>query len=147
MEHNAITAGQFTKALVKHHEDYLYVVILNKLCPKYLKNGGKDLESENSLSDEKVVHYSKEIENIVTKSGNGKFGKTPQCDMKLIKLAEPQRLLQYVIKTNNYEMRLLLSKMWILLCFARNHFPYDRYGAYYVNFLKNIDNTHPTAIE
>ena len=44
LEHNAITAGQFTKALVKHHEDYLCVVILNKLCPKYLKNGGKDLE-------------------------------------------------------------------------------------------------------
>ena len=33
------------------------------------------------------------------------------------------------------------------LCFATNHVHYARYGIYYVNFLENIESTHPGAKE
>ena len=44
-------------------------------------------------------------------------------------------------------MPLALWKTWMPLCFATNHAHYGRYGTYYINFLKNIENTHPGAVE
>ena len=114
--------------------------------PEMLKHAEYS-EVNKVFQDEEVNSFLTKVENAVKRCTNGEFGKTAQYWMANVKLVERQHLLHYAVKTNCYEIRLSVWKEWMTLCFATNHVHYARYGTYYVNFLENIESTHPGAKE
>ena len=97
------------------------------------------------LQDLDVQAFFSEVNASIEKAFIGDFGKTTQYWMKYIQLINRQYILHYAIKTNNFNIRLSIWDSWMALCFATNRVHYARYGSYYVNFLKYIDESHPGA--
>ena len=99
----------------------------------------------NILNDDTVKEYVKQCQTQKTKCLNGEFGKTPQYWAKYMELIDRQQKLHFSINTNDYDLRMLIWKKSLPLCFATNRVQYARYGTYYVGGLECIDSTHPGA--
>ena len=87
------------------------------------------------------TYYQKQKEKCL----NGEFGKTPQFWAMYTKLVERQQKLHYGINVNDFELRLLMWRQSLPLCFSTNRIHYSRYGTYYVNSLEHLEDTHPGA--
>ena len=51
------------------------------------------------------------------------------------------------MNNNDYDLRLLIWKRSLPLCFSTNRVHYSRYGTYYVKSLECLESTHPGARE
>ena len=60
-------------------------------------------------------------------------------------MVDDQQKLHYAINTNDYNLRLLMWRKSLPLCFATNRVHYSRYGTFYVQSLENLESTHPGA--
>ena len=60
-------------------------------------------------------------------------------------MVDRQQKLHYAINTNNYNLRLLMWRKLLPLCFATNRVHYSRYGTFYVQTLEHLESTHPGA--
>ena len=56
---------------------------------------------------------------------DGEFGKTPQYWAKYMELVDCQRKLHFSININNYDLRMLIWKESLPLCFATNGVHYQ----------------------
>lgn len=99
----------------------------------------------NILNDDTVKEYVDQCQIQKTKCLNGEFGKTPQFWAKYMELVDRQQKLHFSVNTNDYDLRMLIWKESLPLCFATNRVHYARYGTYYVSGLECIDSTHPGA--
>ncbi len=54
-----------------------------------------------------------------------------------------QQMLHYAINTNDYNLRLLMWRESLPLCFAMNRVHYSWYGTFYVQSLEYLESTHP----
>ena len=78
---------------------------------------------------------------------NGEFGKTPRAQFWALymMMVDRQQKHHYAINTNDYNLRLLMRRKSLSLCFATNRVHYSRYGTFYVQSLENLESTHPRA--
>ena len=76
---------------------------------------------------------------------DGDFGRTPRFWAMYMKLVERQKKLPYGTNVNDFDLRLLIWKQSLPLCFVTKRVHYSRYGSYYVNSLEYLDSTHPGA--
>ena len=56
-------------------------------------------------------------------------------------------IFHYAINQNNYDLRLAVWEEMLPFCFIFNKVHYARYGSYYINQLKYLQNTHLGAKE
>lgn len=75
----------------------------------------------------------------------GDFGKTPQFWALYMTMVDGQQKLYHAINTNNYDLRLLIWRKLLPLCFATNRVDYSRYGTFYVQSLVYLESIHPGA--
>ncbi len=99
----------------------------------------------NILNDDTVKEYVDQCQIQKTKCLNGEFCKTPQFWAKYMELVDRQQKLHFSVNTNDYDLRMLIWKESLPLCFATNRVHYAHYGTYYVSGLECIDSTHPGA--
>ena len=83
----------------------------------------------------------------MSKCLNSDFGNTPQFWAQYMKLVDRQQKLHCSINTNDFDLRMLMWRESLSLCFATNRVNYARYGTYYLNSLVYLDTTHPGAKE
>ena len=62
-------------------------------------------------------------------------------------LVDLLHLFHYAINQNNYYLRLAVWEEMLPFCFIFNKVHYARYGSYYINQLKYLQNTHLGAKE
>ena len=60
-------------------------------------------------------------------------------------MVDRQQKLHYAINTNHYNLRLLIWRKSLPLCFETNRVHYSRYGTFYAQSLENLESTHPGA--
>ena len=60
-------------------------------------------------------------------------------------MLDRQQKLHYAVKKNDYNLRLLMWRKSLPLCFATNRVHYSRYGTFYVQSLEYLESTHPGA--
>ena len=54
-----------------------------------------------------------------------------------------QNMIHLAVQENNCDCRLYALQEMLLLYFATNQVNYARYSSYYVEILKNLDQSHP----
>ena len=72
----------------------------------------------------------------------GKYGKTPQFWMMYLNLMELQHQIHIAVQTNNFNMRLDAWEKMLPYYFYYNKTNYARYGCYYVQSMKQIDDRY-----
>jgi hypothetical protein len=97
------------------------------------------------LEDTSLAEYAKCYQEQKTRCLDMEFGKIPQFWAMYTKLVERQHKLHYGINVNDFELRLLIWRQSLALCFATSRVHYSRYGSYYVKSLECLDDTHPGA--
>ena len=110
-------------------------------CPPGTSNVQEILDDENVTKH--VVSYETQRQKCL----NGDFGKTPQFWALYMKLIDRQQKLHFAVNNNDYDLRLLIWKRSLPLCFSTNRVHYSRYGTYYVKSLECLESTHPGARE
>ena len=71
---------------------------------------------------------------------DGKIGKIGKTYLEMMRM---QTMAHAAVQENNFEMHMQAWAYWIPLYFATNMFSYARYGSYYLEMLKNIDQMFP----
>ena len=78
---------------------------------------------------------------------NLNLGLTGRYWMTYCWLVDLLHIFHYAINQNNYDLRLAVWEEMLLFCFVFNKLHYARYGLYYINQLKYLQNTRPGAKE
>ena len=73
----------------------------------------------------------------------GKLGKTPQFWMICLDLMRNQNMIHLAVQENDFDSRLYVWQEMLPLYFATSQVNYARYGSYYAEMLKNLDQSHP----
>ena len=75
----------------------------------------------------------------------GKLGKTPQFWMIYLDLMRNENMIHLAVQENDFDSRLhvCLPPSMLPSYFDTNQVNYARYGSYYVEMLKNLDQSHP----
>ena len=80
--------------------------------------------------------------NFRKEHSEGKYGKTPQFWLIYLELMKFQRQAHTAVQTNDFEMRLDAWERMLPYYFYFNKNNYARYGSYYVQMLKCIDDNY-----
>ena len=72
-----------------------------------------------------------------------KLGKKSQFWLKHLDLLQNQNMIHLAVQENKFDCRLYAWQEMLPLYFATNHVNYTRYGSYYLEMLKNLDQSHP----
>ena len=121
-----------------------YLPTIPKTVEEFLLNESDEVTA-NSHSDGPLKDYVTQYQTQKSKCLDREFGKTPQYWAKYMELVDHQHKLHFSINTNDYDLRMLIWKESLPLCFATSRVHYARYGTYYVNCLEYLDTTHPGA--
>ena len=121
-----------------------YLPTIPKTVEELVLNESDEVTA-NSHSDGPLKDYVTQYQTQKSKCLDGEFGKTPQYWAKYMELVDRQHKLHFSINTNDYDLRMLIWKESLPLCFATNRVHYARYGTYHVNCLEYLDTTHPGA--
>ena len=89
----------------------------------------------DASAQEYIVQYNGQVDKCLA----GDLAKTPQYLMIYVKL------VNYSVPINDYELCRLILRQSMSLYFAKNGVHYALYGAYYVQSLDHLENTHPGA--
>ena len=142
-----IAVGLFTRFSPRHWKGYFleqYLPTIPKTVEEFLLNESDEVTA-NSHSDSPLKDYVTQYQTQKSKCFDGEFGKTPQYWAKYMELVDRQHKLPFSINTNDYDLKMLIWKESLPLCFATNRVHYARYGTFYVNRLEHLDTTHPGA--
>ena len=112
----------------------------------------KDMASDPSMfektdDDSHVVEFIKAYKNFFQSVKDGKFGKTARFWAYYIELMKKQKMARQAIQENNFGMRTHAWASWIPYYFSTNLFNYARYGSFYLEVLKNLDQLYPELKE
>ena len=99
------------------------------------------------LNNETVINLVHKYNQIKEKGLNGELGKTPQFWLKYMEMVSKLHLFHFAINTNNYSLKVASWDYFLPLCFTANKIHYARYGTFYIQQLKNLDSTHPEAVQ
>ena len=102
---------------------------------------------ESVLNNETVINLVHKYNQIKEKGLNGELGKTPQFWLKYMEMVSKLHLFHFAINTNNYSLKVASWDYFLPLCFTTNKIHYARYGTFYIQQLKNLDSTHPEAVQ
>lgn len=84
----------------------------------------------------------REYEQFRVKVSCGEFGKTAQFWLMYMELMRWQQQAKTAVQTNDFEMRLDAWNKMLPYYFTFNKTNYARYGSYYTQTLKQIDNRY-----
>ena len=73
----------------------------------------------------------------------GAIGKLPQFWLMYIDMMKHQTMAHTAVQENDFNMRLHAWEYWLPFYFTSNFCNYARYGSYYLETLKNLDNLYP----
>ena len=79
------------------------------------------------------------------KSQQGEFGYNGEYWMTYVGLVDLVLKFHYAISRNDFDLRLTVWEEMLPFCFVFNNVHYARYGTYYVNQMKRLEETHPGA--
>ena len=77
----------------------------------------------------------------------GNLGKTAQYWLTYLDLMRMQHVIHTAVQENNFEARLYAWEYFIPLYFVFNKSNYARYGSYYLETLRTIENRYPAMKE
>lgn len=90
-----------------------------------------------------VTDASLTYENYRQNVRAGSLGKTAQFWVLYLDLIRMQHVIHTAVQENDYEMRLKAWEYFIPFYFALNKTNYARYGSYYLEFMKSLENNYP----
>jgi hypothetical protein len=134
----------FSEALERLFEEQ-YIPEVPEMLVKFAESPPGTVDVENLLSNATVKAYIEHYNQQFDKCLNGEFGKTPQFWALYMMMVDRQQKLHYAINKNDYNLRLLMWRKSLPLCFATNRVHYSRYGTFYVQSLEYLESTHPGA--
>ncbi|XP_050505694.1 uncharacterized protein LOC126883969 [Diabrotica virgifera virgifera] len=113
----------------------------------YLKHYSEN-ENENPVINNELCHkIFEDYAQFKKDTLQGNHGKTPQIFMMYIQLIDYYLMLEFSIRTANFDIyKYVLEKMTNIF-FAFNHQNYARYLTIYLNKLEKIEETHPGLIQ
>ena len=93
--------------------------------------------------DEVTERYKK----LRSKGLNGDCGKTPQYWLIYTRIINQIQMLHLAIKINDLSLKIKYWNDLLSSCFTTDRVHYARYGKYYTQQLKNMNASHPGALE
>ena len=106
----------------------------------------EDMAAEPETYDESLLDFCSDVtceyEQFRVKVSSGEFGKTAQFWLMYLELMRLQHQARTAVQTNDFEMRLDAWNKMLPYYFTFNKTNYARYGSYYVQSLKQIDNRY-----
>ena len=104
--------------------------------------GDPDYQNYDKLEEE-IEKFDKKYESFREEVRNGSLGRTPQFWIIYLDLMKYQHMAHTAVQTNNFDMRTLSWEKFLPFYFALNMVNYARYGSYYVEVLKNMEENYP----
>ena len=95
------------------------------------------------FNDKEVKEYIISTQSSYEKSQQGEFGYTGQCWMTYLGLVDLLNKFHYTIACNDFDLRLAVWGEMLPFSFVFNNVHYARYGTYYVNQMKRLEETDP----
>ena len=99
------------------------------------------------IQDQEFIAFQDRYDNLRREYLSGAKGQTGRYWMFYLRMTSLLIAFHYSINVNDFYLRLYCWKRMVSLCFPTNKRNYARYGAYYVQMLENLPDTHPGAIE
>ena len=141
---NWLLHKSFSEALERLFQEQ-YIPEVPEMLVNFSECPSGTVDIEDLLCDASVKAYTEHYNQQFQKCVNGEFGKTPQFWALHMMMVDRQQKLHYAINTNDYNLRLLMWRQSLPMCFATNQVHYSRYGTFYVQSLEYLESTHPGA--
>ena len=100
-------------------------------------------EATDQAADQVIERYKK----LRSKGLNRDFGETPQYWLIYISVINKIQMLHMVIKINDLSLKVKCWNNLLLLCFTTNRVLYARYRICHIQQLRNINASHPGALD
>ena len=111
--------------------------------PDHLISISADPDSFNSDYLDQVSEFAVKFEDFKARVRSGEFGKTAQFWMTYLDLIRVQHYAHTAVQENNFQLRLYAWQFFLPYYFALNKTNYARYGSYYVEAMKSIEERYP----
>ena len=107
----------------------------------------KEIASDPLMFDESSIgdyaEFTNAYHDFYQSVRDGKIGKTAQFWVMYIELMKLQTIAHTAVQETNFDMRMYAWEFWIPYYFATNFFNYARYGSFYLEILRNLDQLYP----
>lgn len=113
----------------------------------FLTHYSENKNEKPVINNELCQKIFKDYEQFKQDTLQGKHGKTPQIFMMYIQLIDYYLMLEFSIRTANFDIYKYILKKMTNLFFAFNHQNYARYLTIYLNKLESIEQTHPGLMQ